>query len=238
MGTSRRGRKMDSSTNEDQDFETYVRECLGSMLRDMESIKSNQTVFQQDLAEMKRKLDTTAESLNLKFETLNGELHEYMVKTDTLETEVNNNAASIDRAYEKLLSLERYSRDFNLRFYNIPECPGENCIERLQTLLSEDLRFKPEIENAHRIGRPRTDAGANSRCIIAKFLYRPERLQVIQKKKQLKNGVTVTDDLIWEDRQTKKKLKDVMQQAYEEGKKPRFYHGKLYIDGVLYKNDS
>ena len=206
------------------------------MLRDMESIKSNQAVFQQDLAEVKWKLDTTAESLNLKFETLNGELHEYMVKTDSLETEVNNHAASIDRAYEKLLSLKTCSRDFNLRFYNVPERPGENCIERLQTLLSEDLGFTPEIKNAHRMGRPRTDSGTNSRPIIAKFLYRPERLQVIQKKKTLKNGVTVSDDLIWEDRQTKKKLKYVMQQAYGEGKKPRFHHGKLYIDGVLYKS--
>ena len=54
---ARRGEveKMDSSVSEDQDFETYVRECLGSMLRDMESIKSNQAVFQQDLAEVKRK---------------------------------------------------------------------------------------------------------------------------------------------------------------------------------------
>ena len=205
MGTSRRGRKMDSLVSEDQDFETYVRECLGSMLRDMESIKSNQAVFQQDLAEVKRKLDTTAESLNLKFETLNGELHECMVKTDSLETEVNNHAASTDRAYEKLLSLERYSRDFNSRLYNISERPGENCIERLQTLLSEDLGFTSVIENAHRIGRPRTDSGANSRPIIAKFLYRPERLQAIQRKTMLKNGVTVSDDLIWEDRQTKKK---------------------------------
>ena len=128
-----------------------------------------------------------------------------MVKTDSLETEVNDHAASIDRAYEKLLSLERYSRDFNLRFYNISERPGENCIERLQTLLSEDLGFTPVIENAHRIGCPRTDSGANSRPIIAKFLYRLERLQVIQKKTMLKNGVTVSDDLIWEDRQTKKK---------------------------------
>ena len=50
--------------------------------------------------------------------------------TDSLETEVNNHAASIDRAYEKLLSLEIYSRDrdFNLRLYNIPERPGENCM--------------------------------------------------------------------------------------------------------------
>ena len=67
---------MDSPTNEDQDFESYIQECLGTMLCDMESIKSNQAVFQQDLAEVKRKRDTTTELLNLKFQTLNGELHE------------------------------------------------------------------------------------------------------------------------------------------------------------------
>ena len=32
----------------------------------------------------------------------------------------------------------------------------------------------------------------------------------------------ISDDLIWEDRQKKKKLKEIMKQAYEEGKKPRF----------------
>ena len=42
----------------------------------------------------------------------------------------------------------------------------------------------------------------------------------------------ISDDLIWEDRQ-KKKLKEIMKQAYEEEKKP--HHGNLYIDGVLYK---
>jgi len=61
MSTSRRGRKKYSFGSEDQDFETYVRECLrGSMLRNMETIKSNQAVFQQDLAEEKQKLDTTS----------------------------------------------------------------------------------------------------------------------------------------------------------------------------------
>ena len=45
----------------------------------------------------------------------------------------------------------------------------------------------------------------------------------------------ISDDLIWEDRQ-KKKLKEIMKQAYEEGKKPCFHHGNLYIDGVLYKS--
>ena len=48
--------------------------------------------------------------------------------------------------------------------------------------------------------------------------------------------VRISDDLIWEDRQKKKKLKEIRKQAYDEGKKPRFHHGNLYIDGVLYKS--
>ena len=93
------------------------------------------------------------------------------------------------------------------------------------------------IENAHRIGRPRTGAASDPRPVIAKFLYRPERFRVIQNKRSLKNGVRVSDDLIWEDRQQKKKLKEVMKLAYEEGKRPRFHLGKLYIDGTLYESD-
>ena len=34
------------------------------------------------------------------------------------------------------------------------------------------------------------------------------------------NDVRIFDDLIWEDRQKKKKLKEIMKQAYEEGRKP------------------
>ena len=91
--------------------------------------------------------------------------------------------------------------------------------------------MKPEIENAHRVG-PRNDD--KPRAIICKFLYRPQRYKVIQKKRALEDGIWVTEDLIWEDREAKKKLKEVMKEAFENGKKPRFSRGKLYIDGVLY----
>ena len=106
----------------------------------------------------------------------------------------------------------------------------------MKTILSNDLGIKSVIENAHMIGGPRTGASNDPGPVIAKFLYRPERLQVIQNKRSLKNRVRISDDLIWEDRQKKKKLKEIMKQAYEEGKKPRFHHGNLYIDGVLYKS--
>ena len=42
---------------------------------------------------------------------------------------------------ERILALERYSKEYNLRFYNVPETPGENCIDKLQTILHKDLNI-------------------------------------------------------------------------------------------------
>ena len=93
--------------------------------------------------------------------------------------------------------------------------------------------MEPTIENAHRVGLSITD---KRRAIVCKFIYRPERLKVLQKKRDLQNNVWITEDLIWEDREKKKKLTDVMKEAYESGKKPRFHRRQLYIDGALFKN--
>ena len=95
--------------------------------------------FKEDLKTFEKKLERTSESLNLKFDTLNGEVHVAITRVDKLEDEVSKLATNVNQAYERLLSLERYSRDFNLRFYNIPEDSNENCIEKLKTILSNDL---------------------------------------------------------------------------------------------------
>ena len=84
---------------------------------------------------------------------------------------------------------------------------------------------------ANRIGRFKDNG--TPRPILAKFLYRPEWFRVIKKKRELRNGVRVSDDLIWENRQKKKKLRLVMKDAFEAAKRRRFHHGKLYIDGAL-----
>ena len=137
---------------------------------------------------------------------------------------------------ERIMALERYSREYNLRFYNIPETPREDCIDKLQSILSNDLNIKPEIENAHRIGAfflYRDDG--SPRPLIAKFIYRPEHFQIFRKRRDLQNRVWLSEDLICEDRQKKNLYKDVMKEAFHQGKKPRFHHGCLYIEGVEYK---
>ena len=98
--------------------------------------------------------------------------------------------------------------------------------------LAAQLGWEPELENAHREGNIQADR--KPRSILCKFLYRPERFQVIRNRRDL-SGIWVTEDLIYEDRLRKKQVKDVMKSAYEAGKKPRFRQGKLYIDGVLHE---
>ena len=171
--------------------------------------------------------------LNESLEELKGDLHDASCKVDEIDVCAQSHTMQINQMYERLLSLERYSREYNLRFHNIEESPGEDCLQKIQDILATQLNLEPKLENAHRAG-PRSDA--QPRAIICKFVYRPERYKVIRKKRDLSDGVWITEDLIWEDREKKKKLKDVMKEAFEGGKKPRFHRGNLYIDGVLYKD--
>jgi len=69
-----------------------------------------------------------------------------------LTCDITKYAKEIDVSHERLLLLERYSRDYNLRFYNIPESTGEDCIANLRDIIGNDLQFQPNIENAHGIG--------------------------------------------------------------------------------------
>ena len=131
------------------------------------------------------------------------------------------------------MSPEKYSRDYNLRFYNIPDSTGKDCIAKLRDIIENDLQLQSNIKNAHRIGPFKNDG--TPRPILAKVLYCPEWFKVIKEKRDLRDGVPVLDDLIWEDRQKKKQMRSVMKKAFEAGKRPRFHHGKLYIDGVLHQ---
>lgn len=111
-----------------------------------------------------------------------------------MEGSVQNHVMQIGQMYERLLSLERYSREYNLRFHNIEESPGEDYLQKIHDILANQLNLEPTLENAHRAG-PRSDA--KPRAIICKFVYRPERYKVIQKKCDLKDGVCITAGLLY-----------------------------------------
>ena len=224
----------------EEDFETFVLHQLSLISNDLKKMKGTQIQIQRDIeslqSQTKKNESSTSklkEALDVKLEVLTGELFETNKRIDQIKNDITKYTNEIDESNKRLLSLERYT-DYNLRFYNIPESTGKDCSAKQRVILENDLQFHLNIENAHRIG-PFKDDGS-PRPISAKFLYYPERCKVIKKKRELRNGVRVLDDLIWEHRQRKKKLRLVMKDAFEAGKRPRFHHGKLYMDSMLHQD--
>ena len=116
-----------------------------------------------------------------------GELHETRIQLDEMETAFKEYASKLSSNYDRLLSLERHSRESNLRFFEIAETSKEDCIEKLKDILNANLSLHPQIENAHRIAGQRNDG--KPRPIIAKFLHLPERHQIFITRKASQRGV-------------------------------------------------
>ena len=83
-----------------------MKDCQQTILQDVETIKNNQAKFKVDLKSFKHKLDSSTESLKLKFDALNGEVQVVMTRVEKLEDEVSKLVTYVNQAYERLLLLE------------------------------------------------------------------------------------------------------------------------------------
>ena len=168
------GKRGNRKETAEEDFETFVRHQLSSISDDLKEMNS-QVQIQRDIESLQSQIKKNEssisklkEALDIKLEVLTGELHETNTRIDRIENDITKYAKEIDETYERLLSLERYSRDYNLRFYNIPESTSKDCIAKLPDILENDLQLHPNIENAHRIGPFKDDGTPRP---ILWFLY-------------------------------------------------------------------
>ena len=171
------------------DFEAFVRESLVKLsegqdriLHDVATLKGKVQLNESSLNDISARLT----KINHNYEEVKGELHDANCKIEEIESTMQNQAQQIGAMHERFLSIERYSREYNLRFHNIPESPGEDCRQKIGDILTEQLKMEPKIENAHRVGPSIAD---KPRAIICKFVYCPERFKVLQKKRDLQNIV-------------------------------------------------
>ena len=223
--SSRKGKKV-----EEEEFEVYVRSSLNKLCQDIKEIKDGQAKIRRDLQLLRNEVSSNKnerKKIRRCIEKLTADLHDVNCRVDRIESDLGKYSKDVGSLYERLGSLERYSRDFNLRFYNIPEVAGEDSLSKLAEIIGNGLNIRPTIENANGVGTRRGDG--SQRPILEKFLYRPKGKAMILKKKIFKNDVRTSDDLIWDDREGKKQLRTVMNEAYEDGNRPRFHHGKLYL---------
>ena len=171
--SNKRGKQKNYTDTDD--FEAFVRESLVKLsegqdriLRDVATLKGKVQLNESSLNDISARLT----KMNQNYEEVKGELYDANCKIEEIESTMQNQAQQIGAMHERLLSIERYSREYNLRFHKIPKSPGEDCGQKIGDILTEQLKTETTIENAHRVGPSIID---KPRAIICKFIYRPER---------------------------------------------------------------
>ena len=129
----------------------------------------------------------------------------------------------------------------NLIFYKLPEENGENCEEKVLSFIENRLgmeRATTEIKlhRAHRIG---TFKRGNTRPIVAKFTYYPDRQKVRKAAKNLKGTeFGISEQYPREIMEKRKQLIPVMKAARANGKEAHLMLDKLYINNQLYHENN
>lgn len=139
---------------------------------------------------------------------------------------------------DKTNSLERYSRRNNMRLVGIEETTGEDPMALVKAVLCDDFEMEsPQVERAHRVGKPRQIDGKKTRHIIFKLRHFDDKLNILRKKWEVLKDKPhyIVDDLTDADLEAKQRLKPVMDEARRQKKTVKFSKGDVYINGALYR---
>ena len=220
------------------DFESFVRETLKTLSKQVGDVVTGQKNLDKKFDKLDTKVKANTKAIteiekSLEFQGKRIDSTEEVTQkvssdVEAYTTKISDMSKSAEQMQTQINSLERYTRSFNLRFLNIKETEGENCREVLGNLLDTHLGISGDtIENAHRTGKKPENG---PRQLIARFHSRIHRNQVIRSARNLdpRPPFIVVDDLTPADLEEKRRLKPLMEKLYREGKRPRFFAGRLY----------
>ena len=141
---------------------------LGKLSSIHADIKASKDELKSEIQAVKLELSEVTKSLNAVWEevqSLKQKNKDLQDQCDTTTREKSKLNEEISALKNRLIKMEDYSRRENLRFYNIPENPGESSVDcsrkvsDVQKLLCpENIMFHP----IHRTGNPSNTASSNS----------------------------------------------------------------------------
>ena len=237
----------EESSSSDSQFREFVKEKLLSLVQTGEKQLAEMKAFNERLRKVEQKHVEFEEALNhadMEREELrnNGMLMDE--RTTELSTQVQKLETQLAAQMEETLNLQRYSRSFNLRIGGIKMTDNEHCIDLVSEIFASKFEISDpssKIENAHRVASRPTNGGSSGDRqpphVIVKFFRRSDRLEILRKARNvLKDcNLFISQDYCQADYKRKRQLRPVMDNAFKQGKRPRFINGKLYIDGQLYR---
>ena len=244
-----------SSSPEDDITDTMILEKLSSIHAD---IKASKDELKSEIQAVKSELSEVTKSLKGVWEEVQSLKQKNKDLQDQCDTTTRENSKlneEIGALKNRLIKLEDYSRRENLRFYNIPENPGESSVEcsRKVTDVLSELGADPEnimFHAIHRTGNPNNTASSNSagsnevstesregtsrpprpRPILVRFVSRMDSYWVWANRKKLMNSsrfqsVFIDKDLSAESAKQRGKLRAAFRKAKE------LNIGKVFIKG-------
>ena len=244
-----------SSTAEEDVSDEMILEKLSKTHEDIKTLKEE---LKGEIQAVKSELSKATKSLSAVWEevqSLKQKNKDLQDQCDSTTRENNKLNEEISTLKNRLIKLEDYSRRENLRFYNIPENPGESneeCSRKVMEVLTE-LGAVPEnimFHAIHRTGNPNNTASSNSaanseestesregasrpprpRPVLVRFVSRMESDWIWENRKKLMNSsrfssVFIDKDLSPESAKQRGKLRA----AYEKAKELDI--GRVFIKG-------
>ena len=239
-----------SSTVEEDVTDKMILEKLSNIHAD---VKASKDELKSEIQALKSELSEVTKSLNAVWDEVQNK--DIQDQCDAVSRENIKLNEEISTLKNRLIKLEDYSRRENLRFYNIPENPGESnveCSRKVMDVLSE-LGADPEntkFHATHRTGKPDTSASSNSalsngvptessegvlrpprpRPILVRFVSRMDSDWAWENRKKLMNSsrfssVFIDKDLSAESTKQRGKLRAAFRKAKE------LNIGKVFIKG-------
>ena len=165
-------------------------------------------------------------------------LEEKMDAATACAAKVNVLDKELVLAKSSCLSLERYTRSFNLRFLNIPENPNEkteDTIKLVNRKIKDITGLDIPMEYGHRSGA-KTPGSNKPRCVIARFASRQDKRLILSKRKNFfENNVPLFEDLPPADLEEKRKYAEAINRKFLANHKVAFRQGHWICDGVIFR---
>ena len=156
------------------------------------------------------------------------------------EADIKKMKTQIKQLQDRQADLENYMKRDNLIFGGISESSPENCLEKIQHLITKNLKLDIEatdikFQRVHRLGKKQQ---GKTRPIIARFLWFNDRQKVWKSRNNLSGTpFWMSEDYTKEVQQNRKVLRPVLQGAIASGTEENPVSAYLILDR-LYTQDN
>ena len=216
-------RKLSTASSSDEvDFQTFVRKSLTDLHHGQADINLRITQLEANINE----------SIQFESRRIN-DLEKKVQELEKMRQHINTIDQQLYEHNDMLNKLERFSRWNNVRVIGLPQQKDEDCLNLTKELLQDKFGLSGiKIERAHRDG-PKIPG--KPQHLLFKLNCYQDKLEILRHQRQAlsEESYFCVDDLTKQDLKEKRRWKDEVKNAYQQGKKYRFYSGKWRSNGGL-----